>query len=69
MLEQKITCDQCGHDLTLTSNCEDWRIVLKSEPIPSREGFVTSMAILPPLHEIFHFCGNRCLKDWVATNG
>lgn len=61
-----IVCDQCGKDLTWTSNCVDYRIVLASETIPSLDGPVTLMSLEPPV-ETSHFCGLRCLKAFVET--
>jgi hypothetical protein len=62
---RKITCDHCGQDLTTTGNCVDYRIVLKSESIPSRGGVVTLMHLEPDIAEPKHFCGLECLKNWI----
>jgi hypothetical protein len=66
MKKVEVTCDQCGRDLTTTGNCEDFRIVLANESIPSWGGAVTSMAIYPPLEGTAHFCGVLCLGKWVS---
>ena len=62
----KITCDQCGKDLTSTGNCEDWRLALINQPIPHKGPTATSMAIPPILDGAKHFCGLGCLASWVV---
>lgn len=65
--ETKVTCDNCGKDLTSTGNCQDWRIALVNDRIPSRGGVVTAMASSPCLKHNLYFCGLDCLKqyfDW-----
>lgn len=65
----KVTCDQCGKDLTETGNCEDYRLTLQSERIPSRRGgTVTAMAANPDLKRPHYFCGLQCLILWVEGN-
>ena len=72
-VETTITCDQCGHDLTYTGNCEDCRLVLGSESLApwylkegKRGGVLTSMAIAPPVDRKYIFCGIGCLAAWLA---
>ena len=60
----EIKCDGCGRDLTSTGNCEDYRLALIVERIPSRGGAVTAMAVYPPISQNAYFCGLSCLKDW-----
>jgi hypothetical protein len=66
MKTTNVTCDGCGADLTTTGNCEDYRLGLIVESIPSRGGAVTAMAAYPPLERDAHFCGIRCLDHWSA---
>lgn len=61
-----ITCDCCNADLTVTGNCEDYRLTLTVEHIPSWGGAVTAMAAWPPLSHDAYFCNIKCLKDWIA---
>lgn len=68
MTHYKVTCDTCEKDLTETSNCEAYRIIVASEPIPSKEGFVTAMAAWPTFSRNMHFCGIVCLKEYVEKN-
>lgn len=69
MKDTTITCDQCERDLTVTTNCEDYRLGLIVQSIPSCGGAVTLMATHPPLERDHHFCGARCFKQWVAAWG
>lgn len=71
---QVITCDHCGEDITVTGNCEDYRLVLESESRTpwyvlegKTGGFVTAMAMQPPISRPHHFCGFRCLKEWAVA--
>jgi hypothetical protein len=66
MQKTEVACDQCGADLSVTGNCEDYRIILANEAIPSVGGAVTCMAIYPPLKSTSHFCGTLCLAKWVS---
>lgn len=67
MKDLKITCDQCGRDLTTTGNCEDFRIAVVNERITVTGGAVTSMSIEPHLQHDYHFCGCVCLRNWATT--
>lgn len=64
----KITCDQCERDITTTGNSVDYRIILASQPIPSRGGIVTDMMIYPQLDKKRFFCRTSCLKEWVEKH-
>jgi len=63
--ETIITCDRCNLDLTWTSNCVDYRIILTDENIPSKGGAVTAMLLHPHINGAKHFCNFKCMKDWV----
>lgn len=65
---RRVVCDRCGRDLTETGNCEGYRIVLMSEPIPSGGGAVTLMAVYPQIARPLHFCSVECLKSFVSEN-
>lgn len=69
----EVFCDNCGTDLTYTGNCEDYRLVLGSQPKAPwyvkegrSGGAVTAMAIPDPMPLPRHFCKRACLKDWLA---
>lgn len=62
---RKVTCDSCGADLTVTGNSVDYRVLLRSEALPSWGGAVTDMMIHPPIRQPMHFCGIACLKKGV----
>lgn len=65
-----VLCDWCGRNLTYTSNSEDYRILLCSEPLHSDgRGTVTDMGIEPQIDKPKHFCNLRdCLLRWVEKN-
>lgn len=70
MIEHKVSCNQCGNDLTHTGNCIDYRIALCNERIPSKgSAAVTDMHISPPIEHPMHFCSIRCLcgtvEKWI----
>lgn len=66
MQKIEINCDGCGHDLTYTGNCVDYRLVLGNESKPTYPGAraVTAMGISPPVDRAHHFCGLDCLDHW-----
>ena len=67
MNKQKITCDNCQHDLTRTTNCIAYRLRLSDESIAPLGGMVTAMMVYPTLKDgDCHFCGIGCLKMWVS---
>ena len=63
---KEILCSFCGHDLTISSNSIDYRILLKRENIPPCDGAVTDMAVYQEIEEDKHFCGLGCLKEWIV---
>lgn len=68
MRQATVTCDQCGCDLTTTTNAEGYRISLSSEPIPHAGGFATLVKRYPQFDTPKHFCGVECLGGWVRAN-
>jgi hypothetical protein len=64
MKKIQVFCDGCKRDITTTGNSIDYRLVLKSEIIPSGGGSVTDMLLYPIIEEDVHFCGLNCLKIW-----
>jgi len=61
--EIKVTCDHCGKDITASQNCDDFRIVVCSERLPTRfpDLPVTDMYIENPVPKNLYFCGWGCL--------
>ena len=51
----KINCDYCDRDVSESSNSVDYRIVVKSESIPSCGAPVTDMFIDPEILQDYHF--------------
>jgi len=66
MKTEEIVCDQCGGDLSTTTNCVGYRLSLQAERIPPAGPTVTLMHIEPPLKHHAHFCGLKCLWAWAA---
>lgn len=64
----EVSCDVCEADLTSTGNCVDYRLVLVSERRASVGGFVTDVAIAPPVDRAYYFCGLWCLAEWISIN-
>ncbi len=64
MKKEEVTCDVCQRDLTTTTNCEGWRMLLTCEAIPPRGNTVTLMHVAPQLDRSYHFCGFKCFKEW-----
>lgn len=64
----KITCNQCGHDLTYTGNAVDYFLTLS----PATKGHtsdtvaVTMVAMQPDIRGDHHFCGIGCLSVWLT---
>lgn len=69
MQHHKVTCDNCGADLTSTGNSVDYRLALASEKLPLHAGAMscTDTMIFPPITHDAHFCGMVCLKKWVDS--
>lgn len=64
-----VTCDECGVDLSVTTNVTgDYRIALSNERIPYAGGAGTCMFSRPLLPSEAHFCSGVCLKLWVGKN-
>lgn len=67
---RKITCDNCETDLTYTGNCYDYRLVLASQSIgreyTGEAVAVTAMHVPDPMPQAAHFCGMRCLDEWLT---
>lgn len=68
MEDRKVICDNCGADLTFTSNTMDYSIRVINRQIPTHSGAVTDMYIYPPLKHNLDFCGLGCMKKWMLNN-
>lgn len=66
METHKIACDECEADLTYTSNCEGYYLVLGSASKAHYPGggVVTMMGAYPPVKRTHHFCGLLCMDQW-----
>lgn len=63
-----LTCDGCGNDLSRSSNCEDYRLRLANEHVPSVGGCVTAMGAYPAIKHDVYFCEVACLRKWLDEN-
>lgn len=66
--EKPPECEWCGKDLSTRTNCEQYRIVVRSEPIPAGDGTVTAMHIEPEFFRDIHFCNWKCMATWFAQS-
>lgn len=66
MKETKITCDDCGKDLTETGGMPAFRLTLSSEPIPHNTSIVLAILVYPEVKRNRHFCNLACLRNWLA---
>jgi len=67
MKTTKVTCDNCGSDLTTTGNSGNTRVVLTCEQVPNPSGISTAMVpIVWPEHPL-HFCSDHCFWVWAAS--
>lgn len=67
----KITCDNCGRDITWTDSSEDYRIILGIESIHANTSMVYDVAISPALNRTYYFCGAyqpNCLLTWAKND-
>ena len=62
-----IRCDNCGKDLTSTTNSVDYRLELRPIEISAWEGAVSDAMVYPPIEEQADFCGIDCLREWVLS--
>lgn len=63
--DTKTTCDQCGADLSMTTNCEAYCLALVNVRIPSCRGAVTSMATGLCIPSDSYFCDLHCLAEFM----
>ena len=64
MEDEKITCANCGRDLSITGNCIDFRLALNAEEIPERTNCFTLLSKCPQLNKTVYLCDIKCLKSW-----
>ena len=67
METNRVTCDGCGADLTMTADyCASYRLVLESECIPWRGGVKPKHSWpKPPIEWAHHFCNRGCMGAWL----
>ena len=61
----KITCDDCGKDITETGSMPAFRLVLSSEKLPSSANSIYAVLVEPPIDRTYYFCNCICLRRWL----
>lgn len=68
MIENKIFCDSCNHNIGESNGCPGYILNLKS--IPSRlAGETYDVYITNPIPRELHFCGFACLNKYLEGRG
>jgi len=65
MRKVEVTCDNCQRQLSDTGSMPAFRVVLKSEQIPSSSPYRNAVHIEPQVRDEQHFCGIDCLYSWL----
>ena len=67
MKEVKITCDNCGKDITTTGAMPTYRLHLSAEPLPHTGNAVFAVMVYPPIENDKYFCDVKCLKEFFKS--
>lgn len=59
-----VRCDHCSADLTTTTNCEGYYLVVGAANKLPAGGSQTLLSIRPPVEREHHFCSWMCLDAW-----
>lgn len=64
-----IICDSCDKELiTHSSNPVNYSIELKTiNTNINNTGIQNAILIVPPFEGTKHFCGRKCLSDWLSA--
>lgn len=65
MKKLEITCDTCGADITTTGPMPAHRLELRAVDLPQTGGFTYAVMNYPPIDRDYHFCGIKCLAQFV----
>lgn len=66
----KYGCDYCNRDLTYDEGCDSWRLELSSKKMDfAPGGFRYAIMTYSPIERTYHFCGLKCLKKWMESDG
>lgn len=65
MRKTEIFCDSCNYDLTETDAMPKFRLVVGCEALPHKGNFINAVAVHPPLNGTHHFCGIKCLENFL----
>lgn len=67
MIHSQVTCDGCEADITSTYNDGDTRLVLAAEYMQLSGNTSTAISPRREIYRPHHFCGLRCMRDWVTA--
>jgi hypothetical protein len=66
-MSNEIYCDGCRDNLSSSGNSIDYRLSLSVERIAPHEGPVTDVMRYRPIGQDCHFCGLKCLRNWLDS--
>lgn len=67
-MSAKLTCDQCGIDVTNAGPMPNYRLRLTSEAQPHGGGAVFALIVNPDIPVgVYDFCSKRCLTGWLSS--
>lgn len=62
-----VTCDNCGKDLSEAKGQDQYGLTLGLLTIPCHSSFRTAVCVPRPIDREAHFCGDKCLIEWMPT--
>ncbi len=66
MKNMEYFCDWCNGDLNTSKGITKFRLTLSCKHLPhGPDGFVIDVYVMSPINREYHFCGNKCLKNYV----
>lgn len=70
MSTRSIICDNCGKELVVDSSYPaTFSLELKAINTGiNTSGYKYAVAVIPPIKSTKHFCGLKCLKEWIMNN-
>lgn len=66
-IKTTITCDACGNDLSDFGPYPGHYLNLESRVGPSTSPVRHTIHVSPAIQTPHHFCGKRCLRDWITA--
>lgn len=66
MIEVTVNCDGCAGKVNEPTQCDRYYLRLSQGSAPHKRGYPTiDIYIHPMLDEDKHFCGFKCLQNWI----